>query len=105
MLMSLVTIPLIPPVSTLCQVYGIASKLGHSDAENTPSSESRTHLRSTASQREGNARAFPIATRLRRRTIPFMQRQNAPKEQARARARASMLNGGTYVHGDSIHRS
>lgn len=42
----------------------------------------RTHASSTTSQREGNAPAFPIATRCHRRTISFPQGQNAPKEQA-----------------------
>lgn len=44
----------------------------------------RTHASSTASQREGNARAFPIATRCRKRTIPFLQRQT-PRRNKRER--------------------
>ena len=57
-----------PPFGSIAtQQLHRLERTGHS----LPLPACRANLRSTASQREGNARAFPIATRCRRRTIPF----------------------------------
>lgn len=73
------------PCRPSCQVDDIARGLWHSEARRCPDrTRGRTHTSSTASQREGNARAFPIATRCRKRTIPFLQRQT-PRRNKRGR--------------------
>ena len=54
----------------------------------------------TRRQRSG----FPHCKLLPQAYYSFLEGQNAPKEQTQAQTRASTLNGGTYVHSDSIHR-
>lgn len=54
----------------------------------------------TRRQRQG----FPHCNPLPQTYYSFLEGQNAPKGQTQAQTRASLLNGGTYVHGDSIHR-